>query len=114
MAEYMSKEHKVSQRQALTAVSLPQSTFRYKPKQKPEDAAIEAELQKLVYKHPSIDFWQCFFRLRRKGHCWNHKRVYRIYTALKLNIRRRRKKRLPARAKQALYLPAILKIRYGV
>jgi putative transposase len=102
----MIQEHKVSQRQALKAVSLPQSTFRYKPKQKPQDSCIEAELQRLVDKHPSIGFWQCFFRLRREGYYWNHKRVYRIYTALKLNIHRRRKKRLPARVKQALYQPA--------
>jgi putative transposase len=102
----MIREHKVSQRSALKTVSLPQSTFRYKPKQKPQDAVVEEELQQLVDKHPAIGFWQCFFRLRRKGHYWNHKRVYRVYTKLKLNIRRRRKRRLPARVKQALYQPA--------
>lgn len=63
------------------------------------------DLQALVAKHPAIGFWQSFFRLRRKGRTWNHKKVYRVYTSLHLNIRRRFKKRLPARVKQALFQP---------
>ncbi|MFX8785968.1 IS3 family transposase, partial [Acinetobacter baumannii] len=36
---------------------------------------------------------------------WNHKRIYRVYTDLKLNIRRRCRRRIPTRIKQALYQP---------
>jgi putative transposase len=100
----MIREHKVSQRQALKAVSLPQSTIRYQKKPRKDEELITA-LQQLVDKHPAIGFWQSYYRLRRKGFAWNHKRIYRVYTSLKLNIRRRRKKRLPARVKQALYQP---------
>lgn len=63
--EYMIREHKVRQRSALKAVSLP---HRYKSKQKPQDATVEEELQHLSDKHPSIGFWQRFFQLRRQGH----------------------------------------------
>ena len=101
----MTTVHKISQRQAAKAVSLPQSTLRYKHKLKNDDAVI-GELQQLIEKHPSIGFWQCYYRIRRKGLLWNHKRIYRVYTAFKLNIRRRSKKRLPARVKQALFHPA--------
>jgi len=64
------------------------------------------ELSALVERHPAIGFWKCYHRIRRKGYAWNHKRVYRVYTSMKLNIRRRAKKRLPARVKQALFQPS--------
>lgn len=97
-------EHGVSIRQACKEIDLPRSTFQYDPVPRNDDQIIE-ELGKLIEKHPSIGFWMCFYRLRRKGFAWNHKRVYRVYTAMRLNIRRRSKKRLPARVKQALFQP---------
>jgi putative transposase len=100
----MVAEHGVSQRQACRALSVPRSTAQYKPKAKDDEHVIEA-LRGLVDKHPAIGFWQSYFRLRRKGSPWNHKRVYRVYTSMKLNIRRRFRKRLPARVKQALFQP---------
>ena len=80
------------------------STYQYKQIRKDDDQII-ALLSELVEKHPSIGFWKCYHRLRRQGYEWNHKRVYRVYTQMKLNIRRRTKKRLPARVKQALFQP---------
>jgi len=65
LVEYMVTTHKISQRQACKAVSLPQSSSRYKRKPKKDDAVI-GELQVLVDKHPSIGFWQSYYRIRRK------------------------------------------------
>ena len=53
----------------------------------------------------SIGFWQSYYRIRRKGILVNHKKLYRIYTRMKLNIRKRARKRLPARVKQQLFQP---------
>lgn len=51
-------------------------------------------------------FWKLYDRLRLKGHKINHKRVYRIYKQLGLRIKRRAKKRVPARIQEKLEVPA--------
>lgn len=95
----------ISQRQACAAVRLPRSTAQYQPVLRDDTPVIEA-LQALLEKHPAIGFWMCYYRLRKAGHRWNHKRLYRVYTALKLNLRRRARKRLPARRKAELFQPS--------
>jgi putative transposase len=62
-------------------------------------------LNSLVERHPRWGFWKCFKVLRSRGRRWNHKRVYRVYCNLKLNQKRRAKRRLPAREKQPLLVP---------
>jgi putative transposase len=47
-------------------------------------------------------FWKCFDRLRLDGHSFNHKRVHRVYCEMKLNLKRRTKKRVITRPAQAL------------
>ena len=104
MVTQMHQEHKISIRQGCKAVSLPRSTYSYQHRPKDDSDVIDALLA-LVDRHPSIGFWSCYFRIRNQGWQWNHKRIYRVYTMLGLNIRRRAKKRLPARAKQTLFQP---------
>lgn len=76
----------------------------YKKVQRDDSSLIDA-LNQLVQKHPSIGFWKCYYRLRRKGLACNHKKLHRVYTMLKLNIRRRTKRRIPQRIKQPLVVP---------
>lgn len=79
--------------------------YQHKPK---DDAAVQAALTELTTKHVAIGFWQCCYRLWNRGHWWNHKRIYRVYIDMRLNIRRRAKRRLPERVKQPLMQPTAL------
>jgi putative transposase len=104
MVGHMVQHHQVSQRQACKCLTISRGSVRHRPK-KPDDGPVIEALQGLVAEHPAIGFWSCHHRLRRMGHHWNHKRVHRVYVALGMSIRRRARKRLPARAKQTLFRP---------
>jgi len=106
-------EEKLSVRQACKLVSLPRSAMTYKKVHRDDSSLIEA-LNGLVEKHPSIGFWKCYYRLRRKGHTCNHKRLYRVYTLLRLNIRRRTKRRVPQQIKEPLLVPTSLNMGWSM
>jgi putative transposase len=85
-------------------MGISRTTCQYKAKLK-DDSELQSVLTSLTTKHAAIGFWQCCYRLWNRGHWWNHKRIYRVYTDMKLNIRRRAKRRLPERIKQPLTIP---------
>lgn len=97
-------QEKLSVRQACKIVSLPRSVVSYQKRTRDDSSLIDA-LNELVAKHPTIGFWKCYYRLRRKGFSCNHKRLYRVYKLLKLNVRRKVKRRIPQRIKQPLTVP---------
>lgn len=70
-----------------------------------DDSAIIDKLQKLSLEHPVEGFWKCHYRIRNAGFIINHKRLHRVYKQLGLSIRRKCKKRIPARVKEALEVP---------
>jgi putative transposase len=48
--------------------------------------------------------------MRLDGHLWNHKRVHRVYCALRLNLPGRTKRRVPMREPLSLRAPSALNI----
>jgi putative transposase len=93
-------ERKIPVSRACKLVSLPRSQFYYNPIK--DDAEVIQALQDLAFEHPSYGFRKLFAYIRRSGKGWNHKKVYRVYKLLKLNKKRKGKRRLPARVKQPL------------
>lgn len=69
------------------------------------DAEVIAALADLVTDRPARGFWKCRKLLRRRGKPWNHKRIYRVYKAMGLNLRRPAKRRLPKRDRVELHVP---------
>ncbi|TAE45369.1 MAG: IS3 family transposase [Bacteroidetes bacterium] len=80
-----------SVRSCARVLGLRRATY-YKRKQghKPEeeDAIIATLLHDAVSQYLAWGFWMIFHWLRKQGHSWNHKRVYRIWKAEDLNLRR--------------------------
>jgi putative transposase len=77
------------------------SSFYYKSIERDDNQIIDA-LQNLADEHYRWGFWMMHHYLRNDGKKWNHKRTYRVYSEMKLNLRSKRRKRLPRREKQAL------------
>ncbi|MFZ5884865.1 MAG: IS3 family transposase [Chloroflexota bacterium] len=94
----------MSQRSACRAIGLSRSTYTYHPLVRDDDAII-AVLQELAERFPDRGFGKYFKLIRKRGHRWNHKRVYRVYCELRLNRRRMGKKRLPPRTPAPLMVP---------
>lgn len=59
-------------------------------------------MRAVVAQHGRWGFWKCHDRLRLEGHGWNHKRTWRVYCAIKLNLPRRVKRGLPTGGRQSL------------
>ena len=85
-------------------MNLSRTSYRYRPDTQRDLPVIEA-LQRLAERYPAYGFSKLFLKIRREGHPWNHKRAYRVYCALKLNMRRKRKTRLPTRHPEPLVHP---------
>lgn len=62
-------------------------------------------LNELAISNGDWGFWKMYKRMKHLGMLWNHKRVYRVYTELGMNLRRKCKKRLPSRVKDPLVTP---------
>jgi putative transposase len=94
---------------ACAAFGISESCYRYVAKLDGENDEIADWLIRLTDNHRNWGFGLCFLYLRNvKGHGWNHKRVYRIYRALELNLRIRPKKRMVREKPEALAVPRAL------
>ena len=104
--EQMVGEYSLSLRRACRIVSVSRTVARYQVRPR-DDGDVVSALHELAVEHPRWGFGKMFPRLRLLGHPWNHKRVYRVYCAMKLNLRIQRRKRLPKRFPEALAQPSL-------
>ena len=106
MARWAVEEKGLSIRLACEAFGLSQSGYRYRSKLNAENDLIGDWLIRLTDNQRNWGFGLCFLYLRNvKGFRWNHKRVYRIYRELELNLRIKPKKRMVRAKPEPLAVP---------
>ena len=106
MAYKVVSEQGVCIRVACVAFRISESCYRYERKLDAENDEVANWLVKLTDNHRSWGFGLCYLYLRNvKGFKWNHKRVYRIYKELELNLRIKPRKRLVREKPEALTVP---------
>lgn len=86
-------------------LSLSKTHYYYQPKKSAQDEDIILFLQDLATQHKRWGFSKMMQKIRLEDKRWNHKRVYRIYKELGLNLRVKPRKRLPLRERKVLQEP---------
>ena len=106
MAQQAVGDHAVSIRLACRAFSISETCYRYQSKLNDDNALIAEQLIELTEENTDWGFGLCFSYLRHVEKCgWNHKRVYRIYCELALNLRIKPRRRLKRHVPEPLKEP---------
>ena len=106
MAQDAVANRKISIRLTCAAFCISETCYRYQRVNDDENVVIADLLTDLIDKETDCGFGLCFHYLRNvKGFGWNHKRVYRIYCELALNLRIKPRRRLKRNAPEPLKEP---------
>lgn len=97
----------MSQRFVCKTYGISLRCLRCKPVYAVENEEIADWLVRITDTHKRWGFGLCFDYLRNvQGFLWNHKRIYRIYRLLELNLRIKPKRRIKRDKPEALAVPA--------
>jgi putative transposase len=106
MAQAAIAQYRVTISLACRIFRVSETCYRYSAKLSDDNAVIADWLIRLTHNQRNWGFGLCFLFLRNvKGYKWNHKRVYRIYRELELNLRIKPRKRLVREKPAALAVP---------
>jgi transposase InsO family protein len=94
-----------TEKRALTVVSMSASALRYQPAPD-RNAELRQQIVTLAQRHRRYGAGMIYLKLRQAGHLVNHKRVDRLYALEKLQVRRRRRKKIPISERQPLIRPS--------
>ena len=106
MAQRAVRDKAIPIRLACEAFRVSESCYRYQAKNNAENELIANWLIRLTDNNRSWGFGLCYLYLRNiKNFTWNHKRIYRIYKELELNLRIKPRKRLVRDKPETLTVP---------
>jgi putative transposase len=94
----------LSERHALRVVGMSASAYRYQPAPD-KNVALREQIVALAHRHRRYGAGMIYLKLRQAGEQVNHKRVDRLYTEAGLQVKRRRRKKIPVSDRQPLGRP---------
>jgi transposase InsO family protein len=97
-------ERGLSERRALAVVGMSASAVRYVPRPD-RNVVLRDRIVALAHRHRRYGVGMIYLKLRQAGEHVNYKRVERLYVAERLQIRRRRRKKVPIADRQPLLTP---------
>ena len=100
----MREAHGLSERRACFLIGLARTSCRYR-KQQGDEAKLRERLRELAAERRRFGYRRLTVLLQREGWEINHKRVYRVYRAEGLLVRRRKRTRMGTLERPALATP---------
>lgn len=97
-------EQGLSERHARRVVDMSASSFRYQPAPD-RNVALRERIRALAHRHCRYGAGMIYLKLRQAGELVNHKRVDRLYSQEKLQLKRRKRKKVPITDRQPLLRP---------
>jgi putative transposase len=92
-AEHLRATFHASVRRACELALIPRSTYRFQ-REATRDETLRARLVELAQEKPRYGYRRLLVLTRWDGTVVNHKRLFRIYHAAGLSVKRKRRKRL--------------------
>ena len=96
----------LSERHALRVVGMSASSLRYQPAPD-HNIALRGKIVALAHRHRRYGAGMIYLKLRQQGMAVNHKRIERLYAEAKLQVRRRKRKKVPMADRQPLMRPEV-------
>lgn len=97
-------EQGISERRALRLIGMSASAYRYQPVAD-RNSVLKEKIVALAQRHRRYGAGMIYLKLRQAGEIVNHKRVDRLYAEAGLQVRRRKRKKIPIADRQPLERP---------
>jgi transposase InsO family protein len=94
----------LSERRSLQVIGMSASALRYQPRAD-RNGSLRERIIALAQRHRRYGAGMIYLKLRQAGELVNHKRIERLYALEKLQVRRRRRKKIPVSERQPLIRP---------